>query len=114
MDLLIGAGPTGRESPGIVGQVKTGQAGVDEYRAIFGLKESMQADQGLLVAWGGFKGHVRREARSQHFSMVLWDADDIIDALFDAYDRLREDMRSRLPLKRMWTLVTDEDLGPVG
>jgi restriction system protein len=109
VDLLIGSGATGRESPRIVGQVKTGQAGVDEYRAIFGLKESLQADQGLLVAWGGFKGNVRREARSQHFSMVLWDADDLLDALFDVYDRLREDLRSRLPLKRAWTLVPDPE-----
>jgi len=108
IDLLIGSGATGRESPRIVGQVKTGQAGVDEYRAIFGLKESLNADQGLLVAWGGFKGNVRREARAQHFSMLLWDADDVLDALFAVYDQLREDVRSRLPLKRTWTLV----LGP--
>jgi restriction system protein len=109
IDLLIGSGATGRESPRIVGQVKTGQAGVDEYRAIFGLKESVKADQGLLVAWGGFKGGVRREARPQHFSMVLWDADDLLNALFAVYDQLREDMRSRLPLKRTWTLVLDPE-----
>jgi restriction system protein len=109
VDLLIGSGATGRESPRIVGQVKTGQAGVDEYRAIFGLKESLEADQGLLVAWGGFRGNVRREARSQHFSMVLWDADDVLNALFGVYDRLREDLRSRLPLKRVWTLVLDSE-----
>lgn len=109
IDLLIGSGPTGRESPRIVGQVKTGQAGVDEYRAIFGLKESVKADQGLLVAWGGFKGSVKREARQQHFSMVLWDADDLLNALFAVYDQLREDMRSRLPLKRTWTLVLDAE-----
>lgn len=109
IDLLIGSGPTGRESPRIVGQVKTGQAGVDEYRAIFGLKESVKADQGLLVAWGGFKGSVKREARPQHFSMVLWDADDLLNALFAVYDQLREDMRSRLPLKRTWTLVLDAE-----
>jgi restriction system protein len=109
IDLLIGCGVTGRESPRIVGQVKTGQAGVDEYRAILGLKESFKADQGLLVAWGGFKGSVRREARPQHFSMVLWDADDLLNALFAVYDQLREDMRSRLPLKRTWTLVLDPE-----
>jgi restriction system protein len=64
-DLLMGSGPTGRESPRVVAQVKTGQAGIDHYRSIFGLKESLNADQGLLVAWGGFQGHVKREARSQ-------------------------------------------------
>lgn len=82
---------------------------MDEYRAIFGLKEARHADQGLLVAWGGFKGNVRREAQAEHFSMVLWEADDVLDALFSVYDRLREDMRSRLPLKRTWTLVLDAE-----
>lgn len=108
VDLLMGSGPTGRESPRVVAQVKTGQAGVDQYRSIFGLKESMQADQGLLVAWGGFKGHVRREAQSQPFSMLLWDADDLLDALFEAYGSIRDDIRSRLPLQRMWVMVHED------
>ncbi len=59
VDLLMGSGPTGRESPRIVAQVKTGQAGVEQYRAVVGLREGMQADQGLLVAWRGFQGTVR-------------------------------------------------------
>lgn len=108
VDLFMGSGPTGRESPRLVAQVKTGQAGVDQYRSIFGLKESMNADQGLLVAWGGFKRSVKREARGQHFSMLLWDADDLINALFDAYGSLRDEIRSRLPLKRIWVLVHDD------
>jgi restriction system protein len=105
VDLLMGSGPTGLEAPRVVGQVKTGQADLDQYRSIFGLKESMKADQGLLVAWGGFKKTVRKEARGQHFSMLLWDADDLIDALFDAYGQIRDDIRSRLPLQRTWVLV---------
>lgn len=107
VDLLMGSGPTGRESPRVVAQVKTGQAGVDQYRSIFGLKESMQADHGLLVAWGGFQGHARREAQAQPFAMLLWDADDLLDALFDAYDSIRDDIRSHLPLQRMWVMVLD-------
>jgi restriction system protein len=105
VDLFMGSGPTGRESPKIVAQVKTGQAGVDQYRAIFGLKESMNADQALLVAWGGFKGTVKQEARGQHFSTLLWDADELLDALFDAYGSIRDDFRSRLPLQKTWVLV---------
>lgn len=108
VDLFMGSGPTGRESPRVVAQVKTGQAGLEQYRAIFGLKESMSADQGLLVAWGGFQGRVKRESRSDHFSMVVWDADDLLDALFEAYDAIRGDIRSRLPLQRTWVLVHDD------
>ncbi len=109
VDLLMGSGPTGRESPRIVGQVKTGHAGVDEYRSMRGLKEARQADHALLVAWGGFKGTVKREAQAEHFSMVLWEADDLLDVLFGVYDRLREDVKSRLPLKRAWMLVLDAE-----
>lgn len=105
VDLLMGSGPTGRESPTVVAQVKTGQAGIEQYRAIFGLKESLHADQGLLVAWGGFQGTVKREARAAHFSMLLWDADDLLDAVFEVYDSIRDELRSRLPLKRAWVLV---------
>jgi predicted Mrr-cat superfamily restriction endonuclease len=41
--------------------------------------------------------------------MVLWEADDVLNALFTVYDQLREDMRLRLPLKRTWTLVLDAE-----
>jgi restriction system protein len=108
VDLLMGSGPTGLESPTIVGQVKTGQAGIEQYRAIFGLKEHLGADQGLLVAWGGFQGTVKREARNQHFSMLIWDADDLLNALFESYEQLADDWRSRLPLQRAWVLVPSD------
>jgi len=109
VDLLMGSGATGRESPRVVAQVKTGQAGLDQYRAILGLKDRLGADQGLLVAWRGFQGKVKTEARGDHFSMVVWDADDLLDALFGAYDAIRGDIRSRLPLQRTWVLVHNGD-----
>jgi predicted Mrr-cat superfamily restriction endonuclease len=28
-----------------------------------------------------------------------------LDALFEAYDRLRDELQSELPLKRVWALV---------
>jgi len=109
IDLLMGSGATGHESPTVVAQIKTGQAGIEQYRAIFGLKEALKADQGLLVAWRGFQGTVRREARAAHFSMLLWDADDLLDALFESYDSIRDDVRSRLPLERTWVLVPNAE-----
>jgi restriction system protein len=108
VDLLMGSGPTGLESPRVVGQVKTGQADLDVYRSTFGLKEARKADQGLLVAWGGFQGTVKKEASNEHFSMLLWDAEDLIDALLDSYDKLRDDLRSKIPLKRTWVLVHED------
>lgn len=105
VDILLGSGLTGRESPRMVVQVKSGQAGLNEYRSLLGLKGHLNADYGLLVAWGGFQGRVRHEARQQPFGMLLWDADDVLDGLFDVYERIREDVRSRLALQRVWALV---------
>lgn len=60
------------------------------------------------MAWGEFQGHARREARNRPFSMLLWDADDLLNALFEAYDSIGDDIRSRLPLQRMWVMVHDD------
>lgn len=66
------------------------------------------ASQALLVAWGGFKGTVRQEARKAHFSVRLWDADSLLDALFETYEQLPGDIRSELPLQRLWALVPSD------
>lgn len=104
-DILAGHGPLGLDSPRVVVQVKTGQAGIDEYRSLRGLVTTLGADQGLLVAWRGWKGTVRAEARSDYFIMRLWDAEELLTALFSIYRELPEDVRSELPLQRVWALV---------
>ncbi|MDE0498167.1 MAG: hypothetical protein OXH86_12525 [Acidimicrobiaceae bacterium] len=65
------------------------------------------ADQGLLVAWGGVNQPARREMRSQFFRVRVWDADDLLDAVFRNYDKLDEALQAELPLKRIWNLVED-------
>jgi restriction system protein len=109
VDILAGSGPLGPDSPRLVVQVKAGTAGVDEFRALRGVMEHFRADQGLLVAWGGFRGTVTSEAREAHFSVRLWTAENLIDQLFEVYDRLPDDLRSELPLQRVWTLVPSEE-----
>jgi restriction system protein len=109
VDILAGSGPLGLDHPRLAVQVKTGQAGVDEYRALRGVMEDFRAEQGLLVAWSGFKGKVRQEARTSHFTIRLWDADDLLDELFQAYEGLPDAIRSQLPLKRVWALVTESE-----
>jgi restriction system protein len=108
VDILAGSGPLGLDAPHLAVQVKKGTAGVDEFRALRGVMEAFRAQQGLLVAWGGFKGSVREEARHAHFSTRLWDADDFLDELFAVYDQLPGDLRSDLPLQRVWALVVTE------
>lgn len=109
VDILAGAGPLGLDHPHMVVQVKTGQADVDTYRALRGTMQAFSAEQGLLVAWKGFRGTVRREARPDHFTVRLWDADDLLEELAKVYERLADDIRSELPLQRVWTLLPEAD-----
>ncbi len=37
--------------------------------------------------------------------MRLWDAEDLLTALFSIYERLPEGIRTELPLQRVWALV---------
>lgn len=46
------------------------------------------AEYGLLVSWSGFKSSVEQERGNQFFKIRLWDANDVIDELFNNYDKL--------------------------
>jgi restriction system protein len=48
------------------------------------------------------------EAKRDYFLIRLWDADELLGALFDVYDELPGDVKSALPLKRVWALVPDD------
>jgi restriction system protein len=108
VDVLAGVGPLGMDAPRLAVQVKTGQAGVQEFRQLRGTMADFDADQGLLVAWAGFKGSVRQEARTSHFAVRLWDADDLLDEVFRHYDSLGSELRSRLPLTRVWAVAAGD------
>lgn len=65
---------------------------------------SLQAEQGLLVSWGGFTDDTRREVAAASLGISLWDAQDLLDAIFTGYEQLPEDVRAEIPLKRVWAL----------
>lgn len=109
VDILAGLGPLGMDHPRVAVQVKTGQAGVEEFRQLRGTMADFDAEQGLLVSWAGFRGKVRAEARTSHFSVRLWDAGDLLDQIFLHYELFSSDIRARLPLQRTWTLAQTED-----
>ena len=71
--------------------------------------QNVQADQGLLVCWGGFKPTIKREASRMFFKVRLWDQNDLIDQFLMNYDKLNEDLRAELPLKRVWAVASTED-----
>jgi len=73
--------------------------------------QNFQAQHGLLVSWGGFRGSVDKEKAAQFFRVRLWDRDDLIEQLLEQYDRLDDELRAELPLKRIWTVSSAEDTG---
>ena len=68
---------------------------------------SHQADQALLVAWGGLNKQAEQERRTQRLKVQVWNDEDVLDRLFDAYDHLPEATRQAIPLKRAWVLVQE-------
>ena len=110
VDILAGSGDLGFGSPRICVQVKSEQAPVDHptFSQLLGTMQAVGADQGLLVAWGGFKATVEREVPRHFFKVRLWDQKKLLDQLFQHYDRLDEEIRAEIPLKRIWTVVPDD------
>ncbi|HLC06599.1 MAG TPA: restriction endonuclease [Candidatus Babeliales bacterium] len=111
IDILAAPGPLGFGSPRLCVQVKTGDSPVDRptLDQLIGAMQNVNAEQGLLVSWGGFKTSIDKELPTQFFKVRLWDQDSIIDELMSNYDRLDEDIRAELPLKRIWTLTAIEN-----
>jgi len=110
VDILAGSGPLGFASPKICVQVKSEQTPVDHptLSQLVGTMQAVGAEQGLLVSWSGFKSSVERELPRNFFKVRFWDQKMLLDQLFEHYDRLSEEIRAELPLKRIWTVVADE------
>jgi restriction system protein len=109
VDVLAGKGPLGLDAPRLVVQVKSEASpiGAPIANQLLGAMSSRQAEQGLLVAWGGLTKPAE-QLLSQHFFRVrVWSAAELMDAVFRTYDRLPEEIRTDLPLKRVWTLVEE-------
>jgi len=109
VDIVAGAVPLGFGEPRIVVQVNSSDtpADVTVLRTLKGTMADFRADQGLLVSWGGFKETLIREARNDYFKLRLWNQEELLDALFADYERLDEDLRAELPLKRIWTIARE-------
>ena len=88
IDILAGRGTLGLEGPKLCVQVKSSSAPSDVtiLRSLQGSMSNFKSDQGLLVSWGGFNKAVESEARLSFFSVRLWDANDLIKAIFKNYN----------------------------
>lgn len=107
VDIVAGQGALGFDGPRLVVQVKSGDLIVDQptLQGLLGCIQDTRAQHGLLVSWSGFKSSVRQRTNELYFQVRLWGREEILDALFSVYDRLPEEIRTELPLHRIWTLV---------
>lgn len=110
-DILAGAGPLGFGKPRLCVEVKSGDAPVDRPAVdkLLGAVTKFGADEGLFVSWSGFRGNVQKDMASSFFRVRLWSQKELLEALFANYDRLDEELRAELPLKRIWTVTSQND-----
>jgi len=111
VDILVGAGPLGFDSPRICVQVKSSQTPVDVriVRELDGVVKNFKADHGLLVAWGGINNKAEQEMSRSFFSIRLWDQDKIVEEVMKNYDKFDDTIKAELPLKKIWTLVEEAE-----
>lgn len=109
-DILAGNGAMGFGNQTICVEVKSGDGTVDRPTVdkLLGAMSKFNANHGLFVAWGGFKQHVPRDMASSFFRLRLWSQDDLLEQLFAVYDKLDEELKVQLPLKRVWAVASDE------
>jgi restriction system protein len=112
VDILASNGVMGFGEQAICVEVKSGTGLVDRPTVdkLLGAMRKFNANQGLFVAWGGYRGNVQKELASSFFCLRLWNQNDLLDQLFLYYDRLDESIKSELPLKRIWTAALAEDI----
>jgi restriction system protein len=113
IDIVAGRGTLGFDDPRLVVQVKSGDIVADQptLQALIGAVQDAHANQGLLVSWGGFKRTVDQRRNELFFRIRFWGREEVLDALFEVYDRLPEAIRAELPLRRTWMLVPDSEEG---
>jgi restriction system protein len=110
-DILAGMGPLGFGSPRLCVQVKSEDApiGRPDVDNLLGAVSKFVAQEGLFVSWSGFKTTVFKEMAPSFFKVRLWTRQELIEALFANYDKLDEDLKAELPLKRIWTVAAQDE-----
>ncbi len=107
VDILAASGRLGFDDPRICIQVKSSRAPVDVkvLRELEGVIQSFGASYGILVAWGGLTKTADNEINRAFFRTRLWDQEKIVSELTENYDSLDEELKSEIPLQRIWTVI---------
>lgn len=106
VDIIAGTGPLGLDAPTLIVEVKSEPTPIGA-RVLHGLHSAMTqhtADQALLVAWGGVTKPAELEFKRDRTKFRVWDAEALLGKLFETYDRLPTEIRTRIPLQQVWVL----------
>lgn len=111
VDILAGAGPLGFGQPRLCVEVKSENSPIDRPTVdkLLGAVTKFGAQEGLFVSWSGFKPTVQKELASSFFRVRLWAQKELLEALFDQYDHLDDELKADLPLKRIWTVASQDE-----
>jgi restriction system protein len=106
-DILAGAGPLGFGKPRLCVEVKSGDSPIDRPTVdkLLGAVTKFGADQGLFVSMSGFKGNVEKELAGSFFRVRLWSRKELFEQLFQVYERLDDELKAQLPLRRVWMVT---------
>jgi len=111
VDILAAPGNLGFDRPRICVQVKSQESALERtiLDQLIGAMQRFSAEQGLLVAWGGFRSTYNDEKPMQFFKVRMWDQNDLIRELLNVYDKIDDELKAEIPLKRIWTIsISDE------
>lgn len=110
-DILASNGVMGFGNQTICVEVKSGTGTVDRPTVdkLLGAMSKFNSDHGLFVAWGGYKQNVQKELAVSFYRLRLWTQDDVLEQLFAIYEKLDDDIKAELPLKRVWTVALADD-----
>lgn len=109
VDIFASSGQLGFDDPKICIQVKSSKTPADVriLRELGGVSKKFGADYGILVAWGGLNKAAIKENKGSFFTTKLWDQGKIVDELIKSYDKLDSELKSKIPLKKIWAVIEE-------
>jgi len=110
-DILASNGVMGFGEQTICVEVKSGTGTVDRPTVdkLLGAMSKFNSDHGLFVAWGGYKQNVQKELAVSFYRLRLWTQDDVLEQLFSIYEKLDDEIKAELSLKRVWTVALADE-----
>lgn len=105
VEFVASAGPLGFGPRVLVRVSSSGRLSADAMGDLQQAVEAAGATQGLLVTWG-HRDLGGDSAGDAAVTLRHWDSAEIVDAFLDGYERLADEIRNQVPLRKIWALAT--------